>query len=286
MVLTDAALRGWPALLLTLATSVVGALWYRRGRRRGWLSWLPVGIVAVLIGLVMVPTASTTRRIPAPLPSVAMEFWELPTGSRVAVYHYPSATTAPAVPVLFLHGGPITNISLADHRLLAQLAERGFDVYAYEQAGGGRSDLLDIREYSIDRSVRDLQAFLDRLGTPADVIGYSAGGVLLAQTLARPGAATRIHSAVFAESGPMDGPTAAILGPVGRPNAGGLVPSPVGSVGVPPPRYGVAFGLTRLGWLGPENGLTSQEEALNAFGQQYLGSELTSSYCAADAAHV
>lgn len=175
---------------------------------------------------------------------------------------------------------------MVDHGFLAELASEGRDVYLYEQAGGGRSDVLPMGEYSLNRSLDDLYAVLDRIGERVDLMGYSAGGILVAQALARAEAQEHIASAIMVDSGPMDGPTAAIEGGVGRPNARGVADSPAVGIGVPPLRYGVEFGFTRLGLLSPKNALMGQEEALNAFGPEYLGSEVASFYCAADADRV
>ncbi|MEE1770888.1 hypothetical protein PUR34_22785 [Streptomyces sp. JV185] len=48
-------------------------------------------------------------------------------------------------------------------------------------------------------------------------------------------------------------------------------------------RYAVAFGLMRLGLLGPDNGLVGQAEGDNAFTAADLGSDTASAYCARDA---
>ncbi|MFB6849897.1 alpha/beta fold hydrolase [Streptomyces sp. NPDC056373] len=64
-------------------------------------------------------------------------------------------------------------------------------------------------QYSIERSVRDLAAFVDPLGKgEADVLGFSSGGVVLTRALADLSVATRLHRAIIADPGLMDGPTA------------------------------------------------------------------------------
>ncbi len=147
------------------------------------------------------------------------------------MYHYPPAAGAPRrpTPLVYLNGGPVRSISVLDHRFLLLLAGQGYDVYAYEQPGGGRSDLLPMDQYTISRSVRDLAAFIDRLDKgPADVLGFSAGAVVLTRALADPDTAARVHRAIIAEPGPMDGPTALIAGRQGRPSARGIAPGLTG----------------------------------------------------------
>lgn len=286
--LTDGAGSGLAAWLTTLGTGTVLALW--RGRHRTWptrlVPFLPVVVAAVLTATVCIPTVPTARQYPPALPFVATQHWSLATGSRVAVYHYPPANPSPRhpVPFVYLNGGPVRGISVLDHRFLQLLARQGYDVYAYEQAGGGRSDLLTMDQYTISRSVRDLAAFIDRLDKgKVDILGFSGGGVVLTRALADPGVAARLHRAIIAEPGPMDGPTAHITGHKGRASARGIAPAPTGPRSTHVPRYAVTFGLMRLGLLTPDTGLIGQAEGDNAFTAADLGSDTASAYCARDA---
>ncbi|WP_328413764.1 alpha/beta hydrolase [Streptomyces violaceus] len=288
IVLTDGAGSGLAAWLTALGIGSVAALW--RGRRRTRAArlapFLPVVLAAVLTASVCVPTAPTARRYPPALPFVATQHWSLATGSRVAVYHYPPAKTATRhpVPFVYINGGPVRGISVQDHRFLQLLARQGYDVYAYEQAGGGRSDLLPMDQYAISRSVRDLAAFVDRLDKgKVDILGFSSGGVVLTRALADPRVAARLHRAIIADPGPMDGPTARIAGHKGRSTARHLAPAMTGPRSTHVPRYAVAFGLMRLGLLSPDTGLIGQAEGDNAFTAADLGSDTASAYCARDA---
>ncbi|WP_330235618.1 alpha/beta hydrolase [Streptomyces sp. NBC_00566] len=288
IVLTDGAGSGLAAWSATLGAGAALAIW--RGRHRTWparlMPFLPVAVAAALTATVCVPTVPTTRRYPPALPYVTTQHWRLATGSRVAVYHYPPAKsgTRHPVPFVYLNGGPVRGISELDHRFLRLLAGRGYDVYAYEQAGGGRSEPLPMGQYSVYRSVRDLAAFTDRLGRGnVDVLGFSSGGTVLTRALAEPGVAARLHRAIIAEPGPMDGPTARLTGHRGRPSARGLAPAMSGPRSTHVPRYGVAFGLMRLGLLTPGTGLIGQAEGANAFTAADLGGDTASAYCARDA---
>ncbi|MFI7036615.1 alpha/beta hydrolase [Microbispora rosea] len=291
IVLTDGARGGLAAWLTALGAGVVAALWRGRGRtwpRRLW-PFAPVTVAAVLTASVCVPTAPTTRQYPPDLPFVVTRHWNLGTGSRVAVYHYPPAAGAlrHPTPLVYLHGGPVRSISLLDHRFLRLLAGQGYDVYAYESPGGGRSDLLPMEQYTISRSVRDLAAFIDRLKRgPVDVLGFSAGAVVLTRALATADVAVHVHRAIFAEPGPMDGPTALISGQQGRPSARGLAPAPTGPRATRVPRYAVALGLIQLGLLPPDTSLITQAEGVNAFKAADLGSDTASAYCARDAGRI
>jgi pimeloyl-ACP methyl ester carboxylesterase len=288
VVLTDGAGWGFPAWLTTLGIATAAALW--RGRRRTksarLVPFLPVVVAAALTASVCVPTVPTERQYPPDLPFVATQHWSLATGSRVAVYHYPPANTVARrpVPFVYLHGGPVRSISVLDHKFLQLLARQGYDVYAYEQAGGGRSDLLPMGQYTTSRSVRDLAAFVDRLGKGrVDVLGFSSGGAMLTRALADPRVAERFHRAIIAEPGPMDGPTARITGHKGLKSARDLAPAMTGPRSTHVPRYAVALGLMRLGLLTPDTGLIGQAEGDNALTAADLGSDTASSYCARDA---
>ncbi|MFD9223720.1 alpha/beta fold hydrolase [Streptomyces sp. NPDC060064] len=243
-------------------------------------------VAAALTASVCIPTVPTARRYPPDVPFVATQRWTLATGSRVAVYHYPPANAGARhpIPFVYLNGGPVRGISVLDHRFLQLLARQGYDVYTYEQAGGGRSDLLPMDQYTISRSVRDLAAFVDRLGKGrVNILGFSSGAVVLTRALADPRVAARLHRAIIAEPGPMDGPTAQITRHMGRPSARGLAPATTGPRSTRIPRYAVAFGLMRLGLLTPDTGLIGQAEGDNAFTAADLGNDTASAYCARDA---
>lgn len=289
--LTDGAGSGLAAWLPTLGAGAVLATWW--GRRRTWparlVPFLPVAVAAALTASVCIPTVPTARRYPPALPFVTTQHWSLTTGSRVAVYHYPPAHHSPRhpIPLVYLNGGPVRGISVLDHRFLQLLARQGYDVYAYEQAGGGRSDLLPMDQYTISRPVSDLAAFIDRLNKrKVDILGFSSGGTVLTRALADSSVAGRLHRAIIAEPGPMDGPTAHITGHKGRKSARGLAPAPAGPRSTHVPRYAVAFGLMRLGLLSPDTGLIGQAEGDNAFTAADLGSDTASAYCARDAHRV
>ncbi|MDY0814648.1 alpha/beta hydrolase [Kitasatospora purpeofusca] len=288
VVATDGAGSGFVAWSATVGIAALAALW--RGRRRSWrgrlVPFLLVLVAAALTLSVCVPTVPTTRHYPPALSFVTAEHWRLSTGSRVAVYHYPPTGDTPrqGVPLVYLNGGPVRGISMLDHRFLQRLAGQGYDVYAYEQAGGGRSDLLPMGQYSITRSVHDLGAFVGRLGKGrADVLGFSSGAVVLTRALADPVIADQLRRAVIAEPGPMDGPTARTTEQKGRPSARDIAPAVTGPRSTHVPRYAVAFGLMRLGLLSPDNGLVGQAEGDNAFTAADLGSDTASAYCAGDA---
>ncbi|RMI33634.1 alpha/beta fold hydrolase [Nocardia stercoris] len=146
---------------------------------------------SVAVGAAIVASAAATVLHPFPAqPKAAVpqdvRYWELPTGSRIAYVHA-AAAPGPArkPPVIFLHGGPGTpgeGIPTGG----AELAAQGFDVYAYDQVGAGRSTrLTDVTGYTVRRQVDDLEAIRARLGVDQLIlVGRSWGGSLTAQYLA------------------------------------------------------------------------------------------------------
>ena len=107
-------------------------------------------------------------------------YWDLPTGSRIAYTRVVAHGIRKPYPVIFLHGGPGGGIGAGDIRGLSWLAADGYDVYLYDQVGGGLSNRLsDIREYTTGRHVRDLDAIVQKIGARNVIlIGHSWGAVL------------------------------------------------------------------------------------------------------------
>ncbi|MFC5185072.1 alpha/beta hydrolase [Actinomadura harenae] len=154
-------------------------------RRRGAALLLGAGLAAAVAA-----AAALTVFRPGPVPAAAatpagVRFWNLPTGSRIAYVHAPARGKPRPTPVIFLHGGPGTpgeGIPVAGPALAAS----GFDVYAYDQLGAGRSTRLsDITGYTVARHVADLDAVRSTLGADKIIIvGQSWGGSLAAQYIA------------------------------------------------------------------------------------------------------
>lgn len=80
-------------------------------------------------------------------------------------------------------GGLITK---THRQAFGQLAEDGFDVYLYDQVGGGFSErLTEVRQYTVARQVADLEAIRQQLNAEQMIlIGHSWEGELAAHYLA------------------------------------------------------------------------------------------------------
>ena len=108
------------------------------------------------------------------------QYWDLATGSHIAYTLIPAKGAKKPYPIIYLHGGPGGPIYDRNVELLSAFAEDGYDVYLYDQIGGGLSARLDnIEEYTADRHVRDLAEIVRKTGAPKVIlIGQSWGGIL------------------------------------------------------------------------------------------------------------
>jgi proline iminopeptidase len=112
-----------------------------------------------------------------------VQYWDLPTGSRIA-YVRTAGNVTHTEPVLLVHGGPGAPANNNDD-FAERLAAAGFAVYNYQQVGAGQSSRLNPKEYTVARHVADLEAIRQKLASPKMVlIGSSWGGQLTAQYLA------------------------------------------------------------------------------------------------------
>ncbi|MFC4055406.1 alpha/beta fold hydrolase [Actinomadura syzygii] len=154
-------------------------------RRRGAALLLGAALTAAVAGIASLTVFRPGSLAPMAAPPAGVRFWNLPTGSRIAYVHAPATGEPRPTPVVFLHGGPGTpgeGLPAASSALTAS----GFDVYAYDQVGAGRSTRLsDVTGYTVARHVADLDAIRAAIGAEKIIIvGQSWGGSLAAQYLA------------------------------------------------------------------------------------------------------
>lgn len=144
-------------------------------KRLFWYGLLAIALI--FAGIVFIPRH---YNVPEQISRNNIEFWELPTGSKIAYTHLKAQGVAKPFPVIYLHGGPGGPISPKNIEILSGLAEDGYDVYLYDQIGGGFSArLTNITEYTAERHVQDLEAIIERIGAEkAILIGQSWGAIL------------------------------------------------------------------------------------------------------------
>ncbi|HEX8814508.1 MAG TPA: alpha/beta hydrolase [Terriglobales bacterium] len=183
----------------------LGALIWRAERLRKFAGsfsalWSMVFVIALYV-LVLRPHP---LRLTEAIRPDNTRYWRLSTGSRIAYNKYdpPAGTPVRSEPILFLHGGPGMPVGPWDHLLLSPLAESGFRVFLFDQAGCGFSDFLPVRDYTVARAVADVEAIRQEIGADKIIlIGHSWGSTLAANYLAKhPDHVARV---VFYSPGPM-----------------------------------------------------------------------------------
>jgi len=141
---------------------------------------------------------------PRPSPGENTRYWQLPTGSRIAYSEYdpPSGVSAKPEPIVFLHGGPGLAVSPFEVSFFSQFAADGYRVDLFDQAGSGLSSFLRVREYSVQRSVDDVEAIRQQIGAERLIlIGHSWGSTLEASYIAK--YPTHVAKVVFYSPGPI-----------------------------------------------------------------------------------
>lgn len=149
------------------------------------------------------PLAPPAERVPLPPEG---GYWELPTGSRIAYLRLPALGQAQATSIIRIHGGP-GGYAVTNERAIAffgQLARDGYDVYLYDQIGSGLSARLDDpREYTLTRSVADLEAIRQAIGADQLILlGESWGATLAANYMAA--YPSRVARVIFSSPAPIN----------------------------------------------------------------------------------
>ena len=136
-------------------------------------------------------------------PRANIRYWELPTGSRIAYTLIPGKGIKKRTPIIYLNGGPGGSYGEGLIRILTPFSEEGFDVYIYDQVGSGMSNrLADIREYTVLRHKRDLEAIVQQIGSEKVILIGQSWGAILAACYAADNP-SRVKGIVFTGPGPI-----------------------------------------------------------------------------------
>ena len=142
-----------------------------------------VGVILISSLTIFKPLVPSSEVIEPTIPE-AVDYWDLETGSRIAYLKIPAENKTKETPVIFLHGGPGgTVVSFKPiTEVISALSQNGYDVYFYDQIGGGLSGRLkNIREYRLSRQVADLDRIRNKINAEKIIlIGESFGGALAA----------------------------------------------------------------------------------------------------------
>ena len=193
---------------MCLAIAAAWLLWRRsvRGaaRRRAIVHGAFMALALAPLAYVLVPLAPSSL---TPLSADASaESWPTGPGRAVAVYRYPAdPARARHTALVFVHGGPGAYVRDIDRAFFASFAQAGFDVVLYDQAGAGRSPLLNPAHYTHDDNVRDLAAVLARVNMPTVLVAQSYGATLVTSALAHADVRQRVRHLILTEPGRIPG---------------------------------------------------------------------------------
>lgn len=135
-------------------------------------------LVIIFLALILVPR---TYKVPPKTFREGTQFWNLPTGSKIAYTHISAKGLKKPFPIIFLQGGPGGPIYNSNIKLLSNLADDGFDVYLYDQIGCGFSGRLkNIEDYSVNRHKKDLEEIVKQLGAQKIILIAQSWGAILA----------------------------------------------------------------------------------------------------------
>ena len=189
--------------LLTWAGMKLALSCWGTDRRR--LAATMTGLVTVLFlgGLyvgVLRPSGSHFAEV---VPYANTKYWQLPTGSVIAYSEYdpPQGVALKPEAIVYLHGGPGVRQGPFDQDIYGSFATNGFRVFLYDQAGSGLSGFLPhLRDYTVARSVADLEAIRQKIGVEKIIlIGHSWGSTLAVSYMAK--FPTHVAKAVFHSPG-------------------------------------------------------------------------------------
>ena len=123
------------------------------------------------------------------VPYANTKYWQLQTGSLIGYSEFDPPGGVPIKPeaVVYLHGGPGVRQGPFDQDAYGTFAAYGFRVFLFDQAGSGLSSFLPhLRDYTVARSVADLEAIRQKIGVEKMIlIGHSWGSTLAASYMAK-----------------------------------------------------------------------------------------------------
>lgn len=137
-------------------------------------------IIPYAIGFILLLKKTLFNELPGPIIKQIMpentKYWSLDSGSRIAYWNYQATKSKKKYPIIYVHGGPGAHVRNMDRTFFKEFTKEGYDVYLYDQPGGGFSDYLDITEYSMTRFVNDLDSIRRIIKTEKVIlVGQSFG---------------------------------------------------------------------------------------------------------------
>lgn len=129
--------------------------------------------------------APRNYNLPIFQPRLGTQYWHLSTGSKIGFFHISAKGKKKKTSIIYLHGGPGGRVSDLTIESLSPLSNDGYEIYLYDQIGSGHSERLDnIKEYSVDRHQKDLEAILEKIGAEQVILIGQSWGAMLATSFA------------------------------------------------------------------------------------------------------
>lgn len=152
-------------------------------------NWLSIGSTkivyiistGIIITTIVLLQLSLFKSLPGPIMEKVLpegtQYMSLESGSEVAYWHFPAKNKVNDVPILFIHGGPGAHVREIDREFFKSFADEGYDVYMYDQPGGGFSEIIPLSETTMARWIEDIDSIRKNIGAEKIVlVGQSFGG--------------------------------------------------------------------------------------------------------------
>ena len=126
----------------------------------------------------LIPIKQTIKPI-QPRPDT--KYWTMQNGYKIAYTKIDGDSSNSKSTIIFLHGGPGGYIHSAIINQMKEVAQKGYNVYLYDQIGSGLSDRLPKpKDYSFERHLNDLNEIIysQIKAKKVILIGHSYGGIL------------------------------------------------------------------------------------------------------------
>lgn len=141
--------------------------------------------------------------VPQPGKRASTQYWDLSTGSRIAYTMISAKGKKNPYSIIYLHGGPGGHITDSVIQMLTPLSNDGYNVYLYDQVGGGYSNRLeDIQEYTPERHKKDLEEIIKKTGSEKIILIGQSWGAILAVLFASDHP-EKIEKIIFTSPGPI-----------------------------------------------------------------------------------
>jgi pimeloyl-ACP methyl ester carboxylesterase len=176
------------AFLTCAGTKLALSCW---GTHRRRLTATLSGLLTILflVWLYVAVLRPSGSHFPEVAPYANTHYWQLPTGSIIAYSEYdpPQGVVVKPEAIIYLHGGPGVRQGPFDQEIYGSFAADGFRVFLYDQAGSGLSSFLPhLRDYTVARSVADMEAIRQKIGVEQMIlVGHSWGSTLAASYMAK-----------------------------------------------------------------------------------------------------